>query len=88
MAQDQTPQTPDGKGRPVLTAENYQKVLRVAQVLGLSSSDVVNMIISKISEIEINQVLTFRVEVKEPGKEKVPGVTRYVTKSSNFSTNF
>jgi len=79
---------PDGKGRPVLTAENYQKVQRVAHALGISSTDVVNMIISKISEIEINQVLTFRVEVREPGKEASPGVTRYVTKSSGFSTNF
>ena len=79
---------PEGKGRPVLTADNYQKVQRVAHALGISTTDVVNMIISQISEIEFKQVLTFRVEVREPGKEDTPGVTRYVTKSSNFATNF
>lgn len=88
MAADAPTQVSDGKGRPVLTAENYQKVQRVAAALGLSTSDVVNMILAKVSDIELQQVITFRIEVREKGREEAPGVTRYVTKSSRFGTNF
>jgi hypothetical protein len=59
--------------RPELTAENTEKIQRLAHELNVSQAEALNRILNAITTIDMKQIITFVMEVRvdpsQPGKK-------------------
>lgn len=73
---------PDQK-RYYLSEANGEKINKIAAAMNVSPSAVVNAIIGKLSEIDVREMMTFRIEIRSD--EKTPGRTVRIKRSGGFS---
>jgi hypothetical protein len=71
-----------------LTEENAKKVEEISRALNISPSAVVNKILERLKAVELREVVTFTVEVRDSQKPDEPGATRRKRAGSNFAKSW